>query len=187
MAQERLSPEHQVSLATRVCAGDESAENELVALFSGRIRAMAIARTGDRQAALELAQDVMMAVVIALRNGHLRETERLAAFVHGTARNLINGHLRTRGQRPATESLSPTLAQAEQRDPVEVAERRSIVRRAIAALGTTDRRIVMMTLAEGLKSGEIAMQLGLAADVVRARKSRAVKKLIEQIKKLSRS
>jgi DNA-directed RNA polymerase specialized sigma24 family protein len=40
----------------------------------------------------------------------------------------------------------------------------------------------MRTLVEGEKPGEIAQQLGLSSEVVRQRKSRAVKKVSEYIR-----
>jgi DNA-directed RNA polymerase specialized sigma24 family protein len=44
-----------------------------------------------------------------------------------------------------------------------------------------------MTLNEGLNPGEIARRLGLRPDVVRKRKSRAVKKIAERLARLSRT
>jgi hypothetical protein len=41
------------------------------------------------EAPRDLTQDVLLVVVHALRNGHLREPERLAAF-YGTAHNLVH-------------------------------------------------------------------------------------------------
>jgi RNA polymerase sigma-70 factor (ECF subfamily) len=53
------------------------------------------------------------------------------------------------------------------------------VREELKQLDPTDRRILLLTLVEGLKPAEIADRLGLSAEVVRARKSRAVKKIVE--------
>ena len=68
--------------------------------FSHRIFVMGVARTHDREAARELVQDVLIAVIGALRKGQLQDADKLAAFVHGTARNLINNQLRTASQQP---------------------------------------------------------------------------------------
>ena len=45
----------------------------------------------------------------------------------------------------------------------------------------------MLTLVDGLKPAEIAAQLGLNGEVVRARKSRALQKVIEYVRGLSRT
>ena len=60
------------------------------------------------------------------------------------------------------------------------------MRRALATLDATDRKILLLTLVEGLKPGEIGARLGLTSEIVRARKSRALKKTIERVKRLSR-
>jgi RNA polymerase sigma-70 factor (ECF subfamily) len=133
-----------------------------------------------------VTQDVMFAVVRALRSGHLRETERLAAFVYGTARNLINNHLRARS-RLKEDSLDAASDFAGQADPAENGERAVLVRRAIGALDSTNRRILLLTLVEGLKPGEIATRLGLTPEIVRTRKSRAVKRAAEHMRRLSRT
>ena len=182
-----LSPQERASLVERIGKGDPSAEEEFVRLFRDRVFVMALARTRDREAAHELAQDVMMAVVQALRNGQVRESQRLAAFVHGTARNLVNNHLRARGQQPKEDHLPPDLAAADPAESLETAEQVRLVRRALERLDATDRKILLMVLVEGWKLGEIAARLGLTPEAVRQRKSRAVRKVTELVRKLSQN
>lgn len=181
-----LSAQQQSSLAERIRKGDQAAEDELVRLFSDRVLVMMRARTRDPEAAHELAQDVMVAVLRALRNGQVREPERLAAFVYGTARNLVSNYLRARSQHPKEEPISSELAAANPAENVETSERVVLVRRALECLDSRDRKILLLTLVEGLKPGEIAAHLGLNPVLVRQRKSRAVKKVIERIRKMSR-
>ena len=182
-----VSPDDQRSLAARIRRGDPSAEDELVRAYGARVLVMLIARIGERETARDLCQDVMFALVRALRDGELRETDRLSAFVHGIARNTANNYQRTRYRRPATTELSETLAASGADDPAESAERRQFVTRALAAVPSTDRRILMLTLVDGLKPTEIATQLGLTGEVVRARKSRALRKVVEYVRGLSRT
>ena len=111
------------SLAERIRHGDTSAETELVREFTQRIFVMSLVRTHDREIARELVQDVLMAVIGALRKGQLQDPDRLAAFVHGTARNLINNRLRNESQRPLMEPLPEDLAQASSIEQLEDAER----------------------------------------------------------------
>jgi hypothetical protein len=49
-------------------------------VFSDRIALLVRMRTRDPEAARDLTQEVLLAVMLALRNWHLREGERLAAF-----------------------------------------------------------------------------------------------------------
>ena len=62
-----LTPEQQSSLAERIHGHEPSAEEELVRLFSDRVRFLVLARTRDPEVARDLAQEVMLAVVRALR------------------------------------------------------------------------------------------------------------------------
>ena len=61
----------------------------------------------------------MLAVVLALRDGHLREGERLAAFVYGTARNVISNYLRTRSRLPKEDPIDDELHLPSMPDPIE--------------------------------------------------------------------
>jgi len=175
------------NLAERIRQGDTSAETELVREFTQRIFVMGVVRTGDREIAKELVQDVLIAVIGALRKGQLQAPEKLAAFVHGTARNLINNRLRSERQTPPLEPLPEDLAHPNWAEPAEDAERVRLVHHALQRLGPEDRKILLMTLVEGRKPGEIAAELGLTSEVVRTRKLRAVKKVADLIKKMSRS
>jgi RNA polymerase sigma factor (sigma-70 family) len=157
--------------------------------FSHRVFVMGVVRTRDREAARELVQDVLMAVIGALRKGQLQDADKLPGFVHGTARNLINNQLRSRSQRPTLEPLPEDLAQACSAERLEDAERVGLVQQALERLGQVDRKILWMTLAQGHKPGEIAAALGLTSEVVRTRKLRAVKKVADLIRrnKMSRT
>ena len=118
---------------------------------------LVLARTRDREAARDLTQDVMLAVVRALRDGHLRDAERLAAFVYGTARNVINNYLRTRSRLPERGPARRRASSGEHARPGRKQRaRRPGAAGALAALDSTDRKILLLTLVEGLKPGEIA-------------------------------
>jgi RNA polymerase sigma factor (sigma-70 family) len=149
---------------------------------------MGVVRTHDREAARDLVQDVLIAVIGSLRKGQLLDPDKLAAFVHGTARNLINNRLRTERQQPQLEPLSENLAQACLSEELEYAERTRLVLQAMNRLGDKDRQILWMTLVEGRGPAEIASSLGLSSEVVRTRKGRAIRKVTDLIRnKLSRT
>ena len=175
------------TLALRIRAGDREAEAAFAARYAERLRIVALARTRDRELAREIAHDTLIAALTALRAGQLRDGDKLTAFVYGTLRNLLNNSFRGAGRRPPTESLAPEHAVSVPDDPVDTAERTRLVRDALRQLGRDDRRIVLMTLVQGLKPGEIARRTGLSDDVVRTRKSRALKRVIGAIRELSRS
>jgi RNA polymerase sigma factor (sigma-70 family) len=156
-------------------------------MFGPRINVMALVRTRDPDAAQDLTQSALVQILQALRKGQLRDRQKLPAFVYGTARNVINYYLRARSQAPRSEPLGgDTVAEDEgQLLDLERAERLTLVRRAVARLESGDRRVLMMTLVDGWDPAAIAARLGLSSEVIRQRKSRAIKRVIEVIKDLS--
>ncbi len=136
------------------------------------------ARLRQADAVLDLTQDTLVAVIVALRKGQLREPDRLAAFVHGVARNIVNNHLRgqhRRGEAPLDDDVAARLTASDSR---EDEERRGMVAKGLAAIAPADREVLQLTLVDGLHPREIAQRLSLTSDTVRQRKTRALKRLM---------
>lgn len=177
------------SRAEQIGVLDPAAEERLVRTYGPRIFVMALVRTGDPEAARDLSQSALVEVLLALRKGQLRDPEKLPGFVSGTARNVINYYLRAQSRAPRSEPLgddTPGTGLAQGHD-LEKAERLALVSRAVARLEPGDQQILRMTLIDGWEPAEIAARLGLSSEVVRQRKSRAVKRVIEVVNYLSRS
>ncbi len=168
------------TLAERVRCGDAEAEAEIVRYFHPRVRAMASEQLRGSDAAADIAQDVIASVIQALRSRAVREPGRLPAFVIGVARNLIHNYRRKRAR--TREVLDDPPERAADYD-LELAsaerERRMLVRTLFKALTEIDRQILLLTLVQGLNPREIAPVVGLSAEAVRTRKSRAVQAIAE--------
>jgi DNA-directed RNA polymerase specialized sigma24 family protein len=121
-------------LARRIHDGDRAAEARFARLYCDCVFAMALARTRDRRAARELMDDVLMAVILALRHGAVRDQRRLGGFVHGTAVNTINAYFRQRSRQPRTIALDRTLPSGDALDEREEDDRQRTVRAAMALL-----------------------------------------------------
>jgi len=134
------TPVLETSLADRVRAGEQGAEEELVQRFYRKVLVMAVVRVGDRQAALDIAQETMIGVLEALRQGRVNDHQHIAGYVHGTARNLINNHFRVRA-RTKTEGvvLDGEVAQGDPEQLAAERERMEMVERALAELKPDDR------------------------------------------------
>ena len=65
----------------RIQNGERSAEVDLVRRFYGPVFSMVFARTRDREVAKDLTQEVMMAVVSALRDGKLQDANNLVGYI----------------------------------------------------------------------------------------------------------
>ena len=168
------------AIVRRAIDGDLSAEEQLIDHFTPGLVAHLTRRLRDREAARELADDVLMAMVRAVRGDRLRDPERLAGYVYATARNLANSYLRMLAGRPQPEPLAAEIAVHDPGESLEQRERLARVREGLDALRHLERQILLMTI-EGLKPAKIADHLGLSCDVVRARKSRAMRKLAHSV------
>jgi RNA polymerase sigma-70 factor (ECF subfamily) len=184
-------PPDLAALATRVASGDQAAEKTLIEHVAPRIRAMALARTRDVDLARDLTQESLIAVLLAARKGQIRDLDRVAAFVCGVARNVINNHRRKTFKLQESpledELLHSGLPALIAEDDHEEAERKRLMTRALSALGPSDRQVLLLTLVQGLKPGEIAAKTGLSPDVVRTRKSRALKRVLETLENQSQN
>ena len=173
-------------LVAAIAAGDREAESIFIREYQPRVRTLLVIRSRNPELARDLQQDVMIEALCALRKGQLREAERLGAFVAGIARNLLNSHFRGQMRTPIHEELPEDVPAAVVDDSeLESLERRELADKAIASLETIDRSILRMTLVDDLKPGVIAARLGLSSDVVRQRKLRATRRVVEFVRRSS--
>lgn len=160
----------------RIAQGDPAAEEAFVRQFEPKVRMMTRMRVRNEETARDLTQEILMASLEALRKGALREADKLAGFVHGVGRNLINNYFRSRDPEPVREPLESDLVWIE-----EDRDHRNLVQRELEQLEPLDRKILLMTLVEGAKPGEIAAKLQVSGDVVRQRKLRATRRIAERL------
>jgi RNA polymerase sigma factor (sigma-70 family) len=180
------SERDQARMAAAVAQGDRDAEQAFVERYLPKLRALLLARTRNADLASDLQQDVILEALCALRRGQLREPSKLTAFVLGIARNLLNSHFRAAARQPEPLELPddlPDLSAAASR--LEDHERELAAMDAIAGLEHLDRTILQMTLVDGLKPGVIAEKLMLKPEVVRQRKLRATRRVIDSIRSRS--
>lgn len=175
------------SLVRRIQAGDNAAEEDLVILYSKRICAIAVCHTRDREAAKDLTQEILMAVLGAVRAGRIQEGEKLAAFIQGTARNIVSNYMRSRARHTECALSDFELYAADFVEELESADRHRLMKQELAACSPTDRQILHMSLVNGFSMAEIAEKLHLSHDAVRARRSRLIRKLAKKFLVVSQS
>ena len=163
------------ALVARVRAGDPEAEADLALRFGPRMRALCLARTRRPDLANDLAQDAMIALLLELRRGGLRDPAALPAFAAGIARNIVRSEHRA-STRHDLQSLDMDVAQAS----AEAADVRRIdVERALERLPGADQQVLRLILVEGCKPADLAARLGISAEAARTRKLRAQRRLME--------
>ncbi len=172
-----LQPE---TLVARIRAGDSDAEEQLIHAYRRGVLVITTARTHDPEVARDITQEVMIAVLKALRAGQLRESNKLSAFIQGIARNLVNNYLRTRARRAEDDLEGVELPGPNPTDELERAERQRLLRRELDTLNATDQQILLLAFVDGHSLAEVARRVGMSHEAVRARKSRAVKRLIKR-------
>lgn len=165
------------ALALQVSRCVPGAENALVALFRESVFAFLRARVHPADEVWELADDVLMAALLALRRGLVRDHHRIGAFIHGVASHVAASHARRRGREPRLEVIHAELPDWPGMERIEDDQRLMDAHRALQMLGEIDRRICTLLLDEGLSEPEVADRLGIKAAAVRQRKSRAIRRL----------
>jgi RNA polymerase sigma factor (sigma-70 family) len=175
-------------LVGAIAAGDHQAEQAFALRFMRPVKAMLLARLRNPDMAADLLQDVMIEAICALRRGQLREAAKVPAFVAAVARNVLNSHFRGGARRPESRELPDDLPDLSSNSgQFEDQERETLALKAISSLEPVDRSILQMTLVDGLKPGVIAERLGLNPDIVRQRKVRATRRIIDFVERLSQN
>jgi len=142
--------------------GDRTAESNLTRKFLQRLFVLLRGRT-DTATAEDLVQSSLLIVIKKLRSGELRQPDRLEAFVHGTARQLLRAHWRTMDRAPRIDaaelpSETPTLLQI-----AESSQRIVATKCAIAELRSArDRELLLRYYLLEHSSERIGADLGLS-------------------------
>lgn len=168
------------NLVARIHYGDREAEQTVMQEYQRAILRIATVRTRDPEMAKDLCQEILIAVLKALRVGGLREEEKLSAFIHGVARNVINNYFRCRARRAEEELSDVEEKLADPADAVERFEndeRRLLFRRELQRCSMMDQKILLLSLVDGKALTEVAEEMGISYEAARTRKSRAVRRL----------
>ena len=149
---------------------------ELSRLRSG-IRIMALHDLRDADLADEVAQDTMVRLVQALREGRLQDPASLGAFTRAIARHVIVDTLRARQRLAATGTSEEPASEEDSLGALVAAEQAARVRAALAQLSAGDREILRLSFFEGLTPQQLAERTGEPSPRVRKRKERALERL----------
>jgi len=169
--------ERWAGLVQRIRAGEAAAEEELYQVFWRGIRFQLCRRLGSQDIEDRL-HDIFLIITASIRNGELREPERLMGYVRTIVRRQmaehIEGIVQSRRRKRSIE-LGPPL-----RDNRPSPERRLIEKQTtMVALGLLDRlnrrdrEVLVRFYLREQKSTEICREMSLTETQFRLLKSRA--------------
>lgn len=155
---------HWTVLVQGIVNGDRAAEAALITRMLPAIRVM-IRRRGIRSWADidDLAQDAVADLLVALRDGRLREEDKLAGFVARLVRNICSDQYQ-RQQRLVSMETEPATADPMDLPPIraEIQQQWSRVLRAIGALTVPrDRDILIAFYLRGEEKADVCSHFRL--------------------------
>lgn len=153
-----------------------AAEAELYRMLAPRVRRYGLRHLRDPHAAADLVQHVLTLTIEQLRDGRLRDPERVVSFVLGTCRMTVMDQRRTELRR---EDLLQRYADAVPLADVAIAPRldHAKVVDCLDRLPERERSVLVMTFYDEASSEDVGAQLGLSAGNVRVIRHRGIDKL----------
>ena len=172
-----------IALVRAALAGDERAFESLYRATAGRVYAICLRMTGDRDRATELTQDVF--VKAWERMDGFRGESAFESWLHRIAVNVVLESERSTRRRIARVESSDDLAETESAQMLRRTEGHDLDRMdleaAIAALPPATRRVFILHDIEGYKHEEISRMTGSAQGTLRAQLFRARRLLMEAL------
>jgi len=160
----------------RARAGDQTAFVRLVDAARPSVRAIVMRVLRDPELGRDVEQDVYATAWLNL--SQLCVAERFFHWIRRIARNLAVRSLRVRVRERAQVELDVALATHADASPFPLdrlidSETRAALYAAVASLPPTSREVILMHYRDGRPVDQVAEQLGVRADAVRQRLSRA--------------
>lgn len=136
-------PTESAELARRIRAGDCAATTELIARYRAGLTILLRRLVKDSAFADDLVQEVFRIALEALQRDRINDSQKLAAYIWGIARNLAHTERRRRQRHPET-TADELLIDSTMRPDEQLLhdERARLVRQAVAALAPRDRAVL---------------------------------------------
>jgi RNA polymerase sigma-70 factor (ECF subfamily) len=176
-------------LVWRILAGDLSAEAELVQQYRRGILTIIHQEIRDRSMADDLCQETFRIVLEKVRQGEVREPEKLTGFIAGVVGNLAMNHFRQRSRRESQASLDEAAQLPDpapsQLDQLLQKEKARAIWQAIGELPSDrDRQVLRRFYIDEHEKERICADLGLTGplfDVVLCRARKRYKELYQKL------
>jgi RNA polymerase sigma-70 factor (ECF subfamily) len=167
---------HDLELARRIAARDESALRELYATYGQRLYAYALRLVGVPATAEDVVQDTLVAAwqSAARFRGEGRLLAWLLGIVHHTAMKALR-----HTTRPISEALEATLPNpaSSPEECFQAEQRAQWVRQGLQSLSPEHRAVLELVFYQGLSLNEVAQVCSCPVGTVKSRLSYARKQL----------
>ena len=163
----------------RASQADRRAFGTLYRRYLDRVYGYAFYLLGDHHDAEDVTERTFLAALAAI--GTFRdEGASFRAWLFRIAHNQVANTLRSRARRPA-DSLDvvepPSAAESDPAALVGAADEARTLRRALGALSTDRRQVLILRFVDGLSAREIGAVLGRSEGAVRVLQHRALREL----------
>lgn len=166
------------ALAARINAGDPDAEAELIERYRTGLAILVRRLVKDPALADDLVQEVFRIAVESLRSARLHDTDKLAAYLRGIARNLAHSEFRRQTRRAET---TPDTEIADPSPPADEAllreERGRMVREAMKSLSPRDCEVLQAFYLQDTAKETLCRRMGLTPAQFDLIKFRALQRL----------
>jgi len=160
--------------ASGASAGE--AEGALVRRYAPRVQLYGLKHLGDRAAAEDLAQQVMLRVLEAIRAGRVEDPASLSSFIFGTCRH-VSWDMRRADHRQRKIERESAALQSDLQPPEHSEHDVARLFQCLTGLPEREAQVLRMSFMEDKAAEEIARRLDLSAGNVRVIRCRALAKL----------
>jgi RNA polymerase sigma factor (sigma-70 family) len=166
-------------------SGNRDAFGHIVSRYQSLICSLAYSATGNLGESEDLAQETF--ITAWKRLGHLREKQKLKAWLCGIARNCINSALRREGRRPIRtaevleEAHEPASAEPLPTDQTISKEEEALLWRSLERIPEIYREPLVLFYREHQSIENVSTALDLSEDAVKQRLSRGRKLLADEV------
>jgi RNA polymerase sigma factor (sigma-70 family) len=172
-------------LVGQTLSGNRDAFGQIVSRYQSLVCSLAYSATGSLGQSEDLAQETF--ITAWKRLSHLRERDKLRAWLCGIARNRINNFLRREGREPNHQAESiEEITESHSPEPLPVEytiskEEEGILWRSLERIPEIYREPLILFYREHQSIEAVAASLELSEDAVKQRLSRGRKLLQEQV------
>jgi len=161
----------------RLTKGDSETEAHFTSYFGSLLLIKLRGRLRSPQFIEDVRQETFLRVLNVLRNkGGVQHPERLGAFVNSVCEHVIFEFARAgnRYQQTSETTAEPADETPSAESQCMNEERKSLIRRVMTTLATTDQHILRKVFLEEQDKDQICKELGIDRDYLRVRIHRAL-------------